>query len=110
MTIAIRPSHPYNAGTEHVGFSPIRGTMGVIIAMHGRSLLDQTLVSQQMPGLNTSGFHRRGNRSGCQARSAVRYGGGGLAMRLLLFLLFSCGGGVVAVAVIVVPLLLLLLA
>ena len=22
MTITIRPSHPYNAGTEHVGFSP----------------------------------------------------------------------------------------
>ena len=21
MTIAIRPSHPYNAGTEHIGFS-----------------------------------------------------------------------------------------
>ena len=24
ITIAIRPSHPYNAGTEHVGFSPTR--------------------------------------------------------------------------------------
>ena len=24
MTIAIRPSHPYYAGTEHVGFSLIR--------------------------------------------------------------------------------------
>ena len=24
MTIAIRPSHPYNAGTEHVGFSQTR--------------------------------------------------------------------------------------
>ena len=23
-TIAIKPSHPYNAGTEHVGFSPTR--------------------------------------------------------------------------------------
>ena len=24
MTIAIRPSHPYNGGTEHVGFPPTR--------------------------------------------------------------------------------------
>ena len=27
MTIAIRPSHPYYAGTEHVGFSPTRQTL-----------------------------------------------------------------------------------
>ena len=27
MTIAIRPSHPYNAGTEHVGFSTTRQTL-----------------------------------------------------------------------------------
>ena len=26
-TIAIRPSHPYNAGTEHVGFSLTRQTL-----------------------------------------------------------------------------------
>ena len=26
MTIAIRPSHPYHAGTEHVGFLPTRRT------------------------------------------------------------------------------------
>ena len=24
MVIAVRPSHPYNGGTEHVGFSPAR--------------------------------------------------------------------------------------
>ena len=27
MTIAIRPLHPYNAGTNHVGFSPTRHTL-----------------------------------------------------------------------------------
>ena len=27
MTVAIRPLHPYNAGTEHVGFSPTRQTL-----------------------------------------------------------------------------------
>ena len=27
MTIAIRPSHPYNAGTGHVRFSPTMQTL-----------------------------------------------------------------------------------
>ena len=27
MTIWYRPSHPYNAGTTHVGFSPTRHTL-----------------------------------------------------------------------------------
>ena len=27
MTIAIRPSHTYSAGTERVGFSPTRQTL-----------------------------------------------------------------------------------
>ena len=26
--VTIRPSHPYNAGTEHVGYSPTRQTRG----------------------------------------------------------------------------------
>ena len=35
MTIAIRPSHPYNAGTGHVRFSP---TMQTLLYQAGRAV------------------------------------------------------------------------
>ena len=49
MTMDYRPAHPYNAGTEHVGFSPTRRALlaqggGVPTFMHGcsRMTMDYT--------------------------------------------------------------------
>ena len=37
-----RPSHPYYAGTEHVGFSPIRQTLLVAPSAKRREVFDES--------------------------------------------------------------------
>ena len=45
MTIGYIPSHPYYAGTEHVGFSPTRQTLRAPSARDGAGKVGHGMVS-----------------------------------------------------------------